>query len=142
MDMQKSKKLAVCSRRAGKTNLAAKWMLIEGFTAEGVIIPYITLSIKNAKRIIWPTLEELNRKYSLELDFKRTELTITLPNRSQIWLCGLAEPDDMEKLRGQRYPLVILDECQSMRSYLSSCIEDVLEPATLDYGLDLSLIHI
>tara|TARA_R110000824_G_scaffold171502_1_gene349140 strand:+ start:1887 stop:3179 length:1293 start_codon:yes stop_codon:yes gene_type:complete len=113
---------------------------MEGFKQDGVLIPYITLSIKNAKRIIWPMLEELDRQYNLNLEFKRTELTVTLPNRSQIWLCGLADPDDMEKLRGPRYPLVILDECQSMRSYLKVCIEDVLEPATLDYGLTASIV--
>jgi len=138
--LDRPKKLAVCSRRAGKTNLAARWMCIKAEEMDGVVIPYITLSLKNAKRLMWPMLNQLNREYGLNINFRRTELIAEFPNGSEIWLCGLADLEDMDKLRGPKYPLVILDECQSMRSYLKQCIEDVIEPATLDYGLSASIV--
>jgi len=85
-------------------------------------------------------MRQLNREFGLNVNFRRSELTIEFPNGSEIWLCGLADYEDMEKLRGPKYPLCVLDECQSMRSYLKQCIEDVLEPACLDYGLSASIV--
>ena len=128
-----NKKLAVCSRRAGKTNLAAKIMIDIGRHYPNQLIPYITLTIKNAKRIIWTTLEEINREYGLEMEFRRGDITVSLTNGACFILSG-AEKEDIDKLRGPKYPVVIIDECQSIGSQLKTLIDDVIEPATLDFN--------
>ncbi len=48
-------------------------------------------------------------------------------------LGGAQDKDEVDKWRGPKYSLCVIDEGQSMRSsILSTLIEDVLEPATLD----------
>lgn len=131
--MPVKKKLARCSRRAGKTNLAAKMMLIEGYRNPGSQILYITLTLKNAKRIIWQTFRELSNEHDLKLDFKIGEMQIEMPNGTTFVLGGASDKDEVEKYRGSKYPLVVLDEVQSMRrDVVEYAINEVIEPATLD----------
>ena len=129
----RKKKLARCSRRAGKTHLAAVGLLSAAIATPGIMCPYITLSIKNARRILWSTLGEMDRGFGLDLEFRQNDLTVKLPNGSSIVLGGAQDKDEVDKWRGPKYSLCVIDEGQSMRSsILSTLIEDVLEPATLD----------
>src|SRR5271165_2442598 len=58
-------KEATTTRRAGKTVSCAVDLLHTATTAEGAICLYITLSRKNAKRLVWPELKRLNAKFVL-----------------------------------------------------------------------------
>src|SRR5271165_7071974 len=58
-------KTAVCGRRAGKTHACAVYLLYTALSRAGSTSVYITLTRANAKRIIWPTLIELNYQYKL-----------------------------------------------------------------------------
>ena len=130
---ERKKKLARCSRRAGKTHLAAVGLLSAAISTPGIMCPYITLSIKNARRILWNTLGEMDRAFGLDLEFRQNDLTVKLSNGSSIVLGGAQDRDEVDKWRGPKYSLCVIDEAQSMRtSILHTLIEDVLEPATLD----------
>lgn len=129
------KKLARCSRRAGKTHLAAVGLVLAAISRPGVMVPYITLSIKNARRILWGTLREIERDWAIGMEFKENALTVTLTNGSTIVLGGCQDFEEIEKFRGPKYSLAVIDEAQSMRtSILQKLVEDVIEPATLDFN--------
>lgn len=127
------RKGAVCSRRAGKTHAAARFMLATADRYPASLIPYIGLTRISAKRILWPVLQALDREMRLGLKFNHTELTATLPNGSTLLLTGADKADEIEKLRGSKYPLVVLDECQSFGAHIEALVDEVLEPATIDY---------
>lgn len=133
-------KTAVCSRRSGKTVACAGDLVDTAVKHANVVCLYITLSRKNAKRIIWPELLKLNRAHSLGGHIDNTELSITFPNGSVIYCSGAKDTSEIEKFRGLALKLVYIDESQSFRAYISTLIDDILAPALLDYAGTLCLI--
>ena len=129
----KKKKLARCSRRAGKTHLAAVGLISAAVNNDNLLVPYITLSIKNARRIVWTTLREIERQYAFGMEFLENSLTVRFPNGSQIIMGGCQDANEIEKFRGPKYALAVIDEAQSIKSStLATLIDDILEPASLD----------
>lgn len=141
-----SYKIAVCSRRSGKTVACAVDLLETALNTPDVVCLYITLSRNNAKKIIWPELLRLVRRYQLIPDkllktsIDKTELSITFPNGSVIYCSGAKDSSEIEKFRGLALKKVYIDECQSFRDYIRELIDDVLEPALLDHAGTLCLI--
>jgi len=129
----KKKKLARCSRRAGKTHLAAVGLISAAVNNDNLLVPYITLSIKNARRIVWTTLREIERQFAFGMEFLENSLTVRFPNGSQIIMGGCQDANEIEKFRGPKYALAVIDEAQSIKSStLATLIDDILEPASLD----------
>lgn len=141
-----SYKISVCSRRAGKTVACAVDLIDTALKNPDSISLYITLSRNNAKKIIWPELLRLIRKYKLIPDKKmkeavdKTELSLTFPNGAVIYCSGAKDSSEIEKFRGMAFKKVYIDECQSFRDYIRELIDDVLEAALLDYNGTLCLI--
>lgn len=131
-DMSRNK-VAVCSRRAGKSYSIAFMLLTHAMKHERSINPYITLTRDSGKDILWPALHDLNDKLSLKLRFRENTGDIILPNKSKIIIRGADDRRQIEKLRGPKYPIAVVDEAQGFPHFLHDLIEDVLEPATLDY---------
>jgi len=133
-ESDRRKKLARCSRRAGKTHLSAVILLCAAIQYPGSLVPYITLSMKNARRILWTTLHQLDVEFGVGLEFRANDLTATLSNGSSIILAGATDYEEIQKLRGPKYGAVVLDEVQSMKtSVCRTLVADILEPATMDY---------
>jgi PBSX family phage terminase large subunit len=129
----RKKKLARCSRRAGKTHLAAVGLIGAAVQTDNILVPYITLSIKNARRIVWTTLREIERQWAFGMEFLENQLIVRFPNGSQIIMGGCQDIAEVEKFRGPKYSLCVIDESQSIKSsILEVLIEDILEPASLD----------
>ncbi len=126
-------KIAVCSRRAGKSYSIAFMLLQHALKHERSINPYITLTRDSGKDILWPALHDLNEKLDLGLRFRENTGDIILPNKSKIIIRGADDRRQIEKLRGPKYPVAVIDEAQGFPHFLHDLIEDVLEPATLDY---------
>lgn len=126
-------KVAVCSRRAGKSYSIAFMLLQHALIHERSINPYITLTRDSGKDILWPALHDLNGKLDLKLRFRENTGDIILPNKSKIIIRGADDKRQIEKLRGPKYPIAVVDEAQGFPHFLHDLIEDVLEPATLDY---------
>lgn len=133
-------KVAVCSRRSGKTTACAAHLVHEAITKPGRISLYITLSRLNAKRIIWSELLSINSRYDLGGIPNETELSIRFQNGSTIYLTGAKDKSEIEKFRGLAISLCYIDECQSFRSYIKGLIDDVIGPALMDYAGTLCLI--
>lgn len=133
-------KVAVCSRRAGKTTACAADMVYTCINEPGTTSLYITLSRSSAKKIIWKELRELNRNYKLEGVESISELSITFPNQSVLYLSGAKDASEIEKFRGMALRLVYIDEAQSFRAYIKELIDDALSAALMDYSGTLNLI--
>lgn len=133
-------KVAVCSRRSGKTVACAADLIHTATSHEEVVCLYITLSRNNAKKIIWPELLKLNRAYNLGGQEDNTELSLRFPNGSIIYLSGAKDASEIQKFRGLPIKLVYIDECQSFREYIRDLIDDILAPALMDYAGSICLI--
>lgn len=135
-------KAALCSRRAGKTHCGGAYLALTAVKRAGTISVYIALTRKSAKRIMWGTLKEIFIKSGCYTGTKwnNTELVVELPNGSQIFLTGASDEDDKETLRGNKYALVLVDECASFKSHFQEMLDEVIEPALIDLDGTLALL--
>jgi len=133
------RKTGVCSRRSGKT-ISCSADLFNTALHEKGDVAYITLSRITAKRIIWRELLQLCKLYNVNAKIDNTELNITMPNGSVIYVSGAKDESEIEKFRGLALRKVYIDESQSFRSYIQELIEDVIEPSLIDYDGTLILI--
>ena len=125
--------VACCSRRAGKSYSIAYKLLEKAIQYPQSICAYVTLTRDVAKDIIWDPLREIAKAANIPLKFKKNSGDIELPNGSKIILRGCEDKRQAEKLRGLKYPIVVIDEAQGIPSYLKYMIEEVIDPATIDY---------
>ena len=133
-------KVAVTSRRSGKTVSCAVDLLYTALNTSEIVCLYITLSRNNAKKIIWPELKRLCRKFGISPKFNESDLSCELENGSMIYCSGASDKSEIEKFRGLSLKKVYIDECQSFPNYIEGLIDDVLAPALMDYAGSISLI--
>lgn len=130
-----SLKATLCTRRAAKSYTSGVYLLKEAFESPGATCLYIALTRESAKKIMWKdVLKVLVRKYKLKAKFNETNLTVTLSNGSIIYLVGVdSSEDEKEKLLGQKYKLVVIDEGASYNIDLRQLVYSTLKPAVADY---------
>jgi phage terminase large subunit len=133
-------KVAVCSRRSGKTVACAAHLIHTAINTPNIICLYITLSRNNAKKIIWRDIRNINTEYKLDGVTDETEMSMTFKNGATIYLSGCKDQTEVEKFRGLPIKLCYIDECQSFREYIKDLIDDVIAPALMDYAGSLCLI--
>lgn len=135
-------KVAVCSRRAGKTIACAAHLVHTAINNPDTLNLYITLSKANARRLVWRELKKLVQKYQLTDDKKinETNLSITFANGSIIFVSGAHDTSEIENYRGLPIKLCYVDECQSFGAYIEELIDDIIAPALMDHAGSLCLI--
>lgn len=133
-------KVAVCSRRAGKTTSCAAHLIDTAINTKDSTCLYITLSRNNAKKIIWRELKKIIKDSNLPAKIDEVELAISFPNNSIIYVTGAKDSSEIEKFRGLPIKLCYIDECQSFREYIKDLIDDIIGPALIDYAGSLCLI--
>ena len=133
-------KTALCSRRAGKTYASCYYLIQESAKHPNSLCAYIALTRSSAKRLMWLELKRANNRYHIGMKFNNSELIATFRNGSQIVLTGANDEADVDKLRGAAYRLVILDEAASFGPHIDSLVEEVLEPALIDYDGTVAMI--
>lgn len=133
-------KIAVTTRRSGKSTSCVADLTNECINTSGITCLYITLSRKNAKRLVWPEFKRINRIYNLGGEANESDLTITYPNGSVLYLSGASDRSDIENFRGMAIKKVYIDEGQSFPDYIRELIDDVISPALMDYNGTLCLI--
>lgn len=127
-------KAALCTRRAGKSTSAIRYMLIVALEKRGANVQYCALTAKKARKEIWPDLKRTCRQYGIEAVFNETTLTVKL-NDSTINLDGCEDAGEVEKFRGSDggYDLFIVDESKSYDpGTFSELVYDVVGPALAD----------
>lgn len=135
------RKSLLCSRRSGKTYACLRYMIKECLAEPDVVSVYIGLDRKSAKKNVWKEIQKLVRNEKrLKVTLNQTDLVVSFENGSELWVTGATDEADIEKLRGNKYVLVVIDECASFpESLLAKLIRDVIEPALIDYGGTLVL---
>lgn len=128
------RKVAVCSRRAGKTTALAVKLLHAAVTDADTVSLYVTVRRTQAKKIVWSTIKKFNTLYRLGGEPNESELSMRFPNNSVIYVSGAKDANEIEHIRGLPLRLVVIDEAQNFREYLKDLIDDVIEPALLDFG--------
>jgi hypothetical protein len=139
------RKAVLCPRRAGKSWTALSYAFHTALTTPGALVAIVTLTAGSGQRIYWSTLLKFGKRYGLNLDrqggVNNTSLTITLENGSVIFLVGAATRGEIEKLRGNSYDLVVIDECKSFNAaVLDELVKEVLAMATADSGGTIMMI--
>lgn len=137
-----SKRKSICgTRRSSKSFCLALYLISEALiTPKGKFI-YLALTNESAKRTMWSDIfETIILKYDLKITLLTSKLEIQFPNGAIIYLAGLdATPKQMHKLRGQKYSLAVIDECQDFQQDLQQIINSVLKMALAQTGATLCL---
>ncbi len=135
-------KALFCTRRASKSYTGGLYMVQEAEHYESCNVLYLGLTRLSAKGIMWKdVLKDINKKNNLGMTFNSTELTATTRNGSIIYLTGAdADEEEMEKLLGKKYRLVIIDEAASFTVDLRRLIYGILKPGTIDQGGSICLL--
>jgi len=128
-------------RRGGKTHALVARYVRACMLYPGATIPIIqkTLGCASA-RAFWKTLKILDSKYNLQFSFNDALKIATAPNQAQVWMVSADKEDQVEKLRGDKYPEAWVDEAGTIRPLLlERLIEEALEPALVDLNGVLGL---
>ena len=135
-------KAALCTRRAGKSYGAGLYLCDQAQRNPGVSVLYVALTRDSAKRIMFKdVLHVINRKFDMQAKFNQVDLTVTFPNGAVIYLVGLDHSDsESEKILGQKFKLVLIDEAASFRRDLKQIIYGVLKPAVVDLNGTICMI--
>lgn len=127
------KKVALCSRRSGKTVCAsyALGISLEESEIDDVIV-YAAKTRSIAKGLIWNKLKEIQRKWHLPWQFREVDLQVVTQGGGMIQLTGLDKEAEIDKLRGIRARLVVLDEPATYAGLIGRLTSEVIEPALGD----------
>lgn len=129
-------KALFCTRRAAKSYTGGLCLVSAALSEPSVNCLYIGLTRMSAEGIIWKdVIKDINKRHELGMEFNGSKLTATLPNESAIYVTGAdADDDEMEKLLGKKYKMVVIDEAASFKRDLRRLIYGILKPATIDNG--------
>lgn len=129
-------KMAFCTRRSAKSYSGGLYAFHEALNNPGCNVLITGLTRQSIKGIFWKDiLKDIRDRLGIECRANQTELTITLPNGSMICLTGIdATDDEMKKVLGRKYRLVLIDEGSMYSINLRNFVYGVLRPAMVDPG--------
>lgn len=128
----------ICTRRAGKTELNARLLLKDTSKPEHHAL-YLNRSFDNAVRQLGKPLEDLLNELDMPHKGQVSSGFITFDNGSTITLSGYNNKGDIDRYRGGKYSLIVVDEVSHLRSP-KILIEEVLEPSQIDFGKEAQMI--
>jgi hypothetical protein len=129
-----ARRLLACTGRRGGKTVALLYLTMRAIRRyPGATIPYIGLSREQCRKNFWKPLVQLNARYGLGLEFNRQKYIATAPNGAEVNLIGADNESEIDKLRGDKFPLVMIDEAGSFGSHLEELVEDALDAALGDY---------
>ena len=127
-----SRKVIATSRRAGKTNLAAR-LLVDYCIEPNTPCLYIHTKAENCMTQCWPLILAAAKEIELAIDKADSgNMLVQFANGSYIKLYGNKDKSSAPLLRGGKYKLIIIDEAQDQRNMVE-LVEDVCEPMLVDY---------
>jgi PBSX family phage terminase large subunit len=135
-------KVVLCTRRSGKSYGAGLMLMREAYSQPNVSCLYVALTRASAKRIMWKdVLKTIDREQGIGCRFNETELSMTLPNGSIIYLLGMdADEQEKDKALGQKFKAIVIDEAASYGVDLHEMVYGILKPATADYRGTIAMI--
>lgn len=135
------RKAALCSRRAGKTHTCLVYLAKTCLEKPNATCFYFARSRYSAKLVLWHAFKAFNSKYGLGFDFHEGDFTATAPNGSRVILSGAKDKETVERLRGNKVDLCILDEAASYPPHLLRyLVNEIMEPALMDHDGTLVMV--
>lgn len=132
--------LIINSRRTGKTELMGRLIAANLVSSKDAHVVYInrtsSAAIRQIKKPLATSLAQTNLqiiKGSVDSQF------IEFSNGSQLLIIGNNNAADIDRVRGERISLCIMDECGHQRN-TKQIIREVIEPAMTDYGKEAKLV--
>ena len=126
--------LIINSRRSGKTELMGR-ELVKRLLRPDQHVVYINRSFDAAVRQISKPFETALNAVGDSLKIVRGSIgggLVQFDNSSWLLIVGNNNASDVNKIRGEKVSLVIIDEFGHMR-HLRELVQEVLQPATIDY---------
>jgi len=122
--------VVVAGRQSGKSFGAVLRAALVARTLPNVNVVYISATFSSVKKMAWQPLIALNRDYALGGMPHYTDLHLTFPNGSTIYLLGVDSEKAADKARGiPRLGLAVVDECQRYDpDILRYLLRDVIRP--------------
>ena len=127
--------LAICSRRSGKTELMGR-LLVKRLLKPDQHVVYINRSFDAAVRQIQKPFDTALQAVGDSLKIVQGSIgggLVQFDNGSWLLIVGKNNAADVNKIRGEKVALVIIDEFGHMR-HLKELVQEVLQPATIDYA--------
>lgn len=126
------KKIAICSRRVGKTELAAR-LLLDDMIYPNHHAVFISTKFENGIRQCYPIVEELAKSLGFSIEkASKSDGEIAFSNGSNILFKGNSNKSEADKLLGYKFSCAIIDEGQTQIN-LMYLLDTVLRPALVDY---------
>jgi hypothetical protein len=127
--------VVLCSGRAGKTSGGRRRLLRRMMKKRGAKCLFIAKSAPAAEDLMWQPLKEATEQLGLEARFREDRLRMTLAkNGSTLRLVGADDTAEIDKLRGQPFDEVGVDEAASHNpERLQYLIEQAVGPRLGDY---------
>lgn len=131
----------LCPRRAGKTVGAVAKICLWAVRRPNARMVYIALTRGHAIDIAWSELKQFNNRFGLGIKFLESKFIATWPNGSTLGMLGGDRADQLDKLRGMPWDLVVIDEGKSYGPVkLRELIEEVIDPGLGDFGGTIAMI--
>jgi hypothetical protein len=125
----------MCGRRAGKTAVAillAVLCLLSGDKEKPSRVLIIGLTFGRAQAHYWQGIQDVLNDLGVEFDANKTEGRITIVESGAfLQISGNSNEDERQKMRGDWWSLVVVDESQSQKK-LYSLLEDIIYPMLVD----------
>jgi hypothetical protein len=126
---------ALVGRGGGKTTGARGRLVRCATRTKNARCLYIAVTRGQAEELMWGPLKELLAKLAIPARFNETKLRCTLANGSTIRLVGADKKSEIEKLRGQPFHEVAIDEAASYPGpLLRALLTRIIGPRLGDYG--------
>lgn len=123
---------ALCTRRAGKTELWTRYATATALAHPRTLIRIWAQTRLRAKQLLWQPFLLLCARHKLAIKPHETELTIRFQNGSEIRLVGADKDQQAQRKRGDATILEVVLEAQSWGPFLRSLVEDVIGPSLFD----------
>ena len=137
---------AVVGRGGGKTTGDLARKIIKATSIPNARLVYIALTRTQAEQLAWAPLklmfEQLGFRQGEDVFFNETKLTCTVARTgATIRLVGADKRSEVEKLRGQPFHEVTIDEAASFpEKLLAYLLDEIIGPRLGDYNGTLCLI--
>jgi hypothetical protein len=133
---------ALVPRGGGKTTAASARLIRRMLRTHRARCVYIATTRAQAEELLWLRLKDLVEKLSIEAVFNETKLRCTFKrNQATVRLVGADDKREIEKLRGQAFHEVMIDEAASYpASLLDNLTLRIIGPRLGDYDGVLSMI--
>jgi hypothetical protein len=132
IDDKSRNKAALCTRRAGKTNIWPRYCTILALTKPGSLSRIWAINRLRAKQLLWQEFKDVCKRHRIPIQAHETELTIRFENGSEIRLLGADKDKEAQKKRGDKTSLEVILETQLFGPFLRTLVEDVSEPCLID----------